>query len=174
VGVGLGHRGDEFALAVEHSDRTVESEMDLDHLAGIGEPSRCRRQLDRLTSQPDRVVLGDLESVLESEDAIGVEPLWPRAPGRNRVGSGNAEAAVEIGQINENLATPWNLNKLSGFYQFEIKPALNKEFTIRLNYSEPAVNKEFKQIFYWDKNFEKYPILFKNVVVLKDDEVFLI
>jgi len=67
-----------------------------------------------------------------------------------------ADAAVEAGRINEDLATPWNLNKLSGFYQFEIKPALDKEFTIRLNYSEPAANKEFKQIFYWDKNFQTW------------------
>ncbi len=67
--------------------------MDFDHLAGVGEPSRSRGRLDRLAPQADGV-----ESVLQSKDAIRVQPDRPCTPGRDRVGGGPAEAAVELRQ----------------------------------------------------------------------------
>jgi len=42
-GVRRGLGCDEFSLAIKDGDRTVEPEMDFDHLAGICEPSRRSR-----------------------------------------------------------------------------------------------------------------------------------
>jgi len=74
-----------------------------------------------------------------------------------------SDVSVELGQLNENLDYPWNLNKLSQVYQFDFKPGTKKEFTLRLNYQEEAKLQEYKQIFFYDKNSATWkPLISKD------------
>lgn len=60
---------------------------------------------------------------------------------------------VEIIQLNENLPEPWNLDRVSNFYQFEFKNKAayddHKPFYIQFHYTKQTNN--YKQVFFYDK-----------------------
>ena len=65
----------------------------------------------------------------------------------------SAETNVEIIQLNEDLPEPWNLNRVSNFYQFEFKnkAAYNdhEPFYIQFHYTTQTNN--HKQVFFYDR-----------------------
>ncbi|MDD5032288.1 MAG: RlpA-like double-psi beta-barrel domain-containing protein [Patescibacteria group bacterium] len=65
---------------------------------------------------------------------------------------------VEIAQINENMPTPWQLDRISNVYQFEFKNKAayddNKPFYIQFAYSEEGEG--YKQVFFYDRNFNSW------------------
>ncbi len=62
---------------------------------------------------------------------------------------------VEIIKLNEEIEMPWQLDRISGIYQFEFsnKSAYdnNKPFYIQFGYDEGTNN--YKQVFFYDKNY---------------------
>lgn len=65
---------------------------------------------------------------------------------------------VEILEISEPIDTPWQLDKISKIYQFEFKNKLAydnaKPFYIQFSYDKSANN--FKQVFFYDKNYNSW------------------
>lgn len=65
---------------------------------------------------------------------------------------------VEIVQLNEELETPWRLEKISDFYQFEFKNKIaydnHKPFYIQFSYLEE--DNSYKQVFFYDNNYKSW------------------
>lgn len=71
---------------------------------------------------------------------------------------------VEIVQINEDMPTPWQLERLSDIYQFEFKNKTaydqTKAFYIDIKFN---INSNYyKQIYYYDKNYASWKPLFSK------------
>jgi len=58
---------------------------------------------------------------------------------------------VSLQKINEEWPTPWNLIKLSDFYQFEIFSNLNKDVEVQIAYDSSLAANKYKQVFYYDR-----------------------
>ncbi|MDD5294856.1 MAG: serine hydrolase [Patescibacteria group bacterium] len=65
---------------------------------------------------------------------------------------------VDVAQINENMPTPWQLDRISNIYQFEFRNKAaydnNKPFYIQFSYSQDSGG--YKQVFFYDKNFNSW------------------
>lgn len=65
---------------------------------------------------------------------------------------------VEVVKMGEPIDTPWQLDKISEIYQFEFKNKLAydnaKPFYIQLSYDKSTNN--FKQVFFYDKNYNSW------------------
>src|SRR3989339_439780 len=65
---------------------------------------------------------------------------------------------VELIKLDESLPMPWQLDRLSPVYQFEFKNKAaydnHKPFYIQLSYGEK--NDDYKQVFFYDKNFSAW------------------
>lgn len=53
-------------------------------------------------------------------------------------------------QINEQWPTPWNLVKISNFYQFEISSQPLNDIEVHISYDKTLAGNKYKQIFYYD------------------------
>ncbi|MCK5061868.1 serine hydrolase [Candidatus Parcubacteria bacterium] len=66
--------------------------------------------------------------------------------------------AVEIIQLNEDLPEPWNLDRVSNFYQFEFKNKAayddHKPFYIQFHYSDQT--NDHKQVFFYDQTVKAW------------------
>jgi D-alanyl-D-alanine endopeptidase (penicillin-binding protein 7) len=80
-------------------------------------------------------------------DAIDTEILIPNIP---------KDIEVDMRRMNEDWAIPWNLTKISHFYQFELSDKLPQQFEIQISYAENKKLGEYKQVFYYDKNSETW------------------
>lgn len=62
---------------------------------------------------------------------------------------------VEVTELNEPMAQPWQLEKISGIYQFEFKNKAayddHKPFYIQFSYDTPS--DYYKQVYFYDKNY---------------------
>lgn len=66
-------------------------------------------------------------------------------------------AEIKFVQLNEEIATPWNLNKISHVYQFDFaSQTLPKTFNIEIGYQEKQTIHEYKQVFFYDKNNDSW------------------
>jgi len=64
---------------------------------------------------------------------------------------------IELAQLNEDIPTPWNLNKVSHIYQFDFgAQALPKTFQIEISYQEKQALHEYKQVFFYDRNNDSW------------------
>jgi len=67
-------------------------------------------------------------------------------------------SGVEITELNEPIDLPWQLEKLSQVYQFEIKNKSaydgRQPFKLQLSYPQPS--NYYKQIYYFDKNYSAW------------------
>ncbi|MEI7620651.1 MAG: RlpA-like double-psi beta-barrel domain-containing protein [Candidatus Falkowbacteria bacterium] len=64
---------------------------------------------------------------------------------------------IKFTQLNEEIGTPWNLNKLSHVYQFDFgSQVLPKTFNIEVGYQEKQTIHEYKQVFFYDKNNDSW------------------
>jgi D-alanyl-D-alanine endopeptidase (penicillin-binding protein 7) len=65
---------------------------------------------------------------------------------------------VETVKINEEMEMPWRVDKISGIYQFEFKNKTaydsKKPFYIQLSYEK--ITNNYKQVFFYDKNFNSW------------------
>jgi len=70
----------------------------------------------------------------------------------------SSSTGVSIIQINEEMDSPWNLERVSKIYQFEFlnKGAYDshKPFYIQFSYGESDTN--YKQVYFYDKNFSAW------------------
>jgi D-alanyl-D-alanine endopeptidase (penicillin-binding protein 7) len=67
------------------------------------------------------------------------------------------QSEIEMAQLNEDIATPWNLNKISHVYQFDFgTQVLPKTFNIEIGYQEKQALHEYKQVFFYDKNKDSW------------------
>ena len=70
----------------------------------------------------------------------------------------NESTGVEVVELNEKLDMPWQLGKLSKVYQFEFKNKAayddHKPFYIQFSYATSS--DYYKQVFYFDKNFNSW------------------
>jgi serine-type D-Ala-D-Ala endopeptidase (penicillin-binding protein 7) len=66
----------------------------------------------------------------------------------------SSSSEVELIKFNENLPLPWELDKVSDIYQFDIKnkDVFNKKKALEIQIAYDKQNKDFKQIFYFDNN----------------------
>ncbi len=65
---------------------------------------------------------------------------------------------VEITEINEVIETPWQLDKLSRVYQYEIrnKAAYDGKKPIQVEIKYDTTSNYFKQIYFYDKNYNSW------------------
>lgn len=70
----------------------------------------------------------------------------------------SSSTRVDIVQLNEDLETPWQLKKISNFYQFEFRNKQaydnHKPFYIQFSYSKE--DNSYKQVFFYDKNYKSW------------------
>lgn len=66
--------------------------------------------------------------------------------------------AVEVAQLNEAIDLPWQLNKLSGVYQFEFlnKQAYDNHHPFYIQFAYDSASDNYKQVFFYDKNFKSW------------------
>jgi len=66
-------------------------------------------------------------------------------------------AEIKLTQLNEELATPWNLNKVSEVYQFDFGgQKFPSTFNLEIAYQEKQAIHEYKQVFFYDKNNDSW------------------
>jgi D-alanyl-D-alanine endopeptidase (penicillin-binding protein 7) len=65
---------------------------------------------------------------------------------------------VEMVELNEEMETPWQLDRISKIYQFEFRNSLaydnHKPFYIQFSYDKETNN--YKQVFFYDKNYNSW------------------
>ncbi|MDD5072031.1 MAG: RlpA-like double-psi beta-barrel domain-containing protein [Patescibacteria group bacterium] len=65
---------------------------------------------------------------------------------------------VDVVQINEDMPSPWQLDRISNTYQFEFRNKAaydnHKPFYIQFSYQEDS--DDYKQVFFYDKNFSSW------------------
>lgn len=67
------------------------------------------------------------------------------------------KAEIKMVQLNEEIATPWKLTKVSQIYQFDFgSQILPKTFNIEIGYQEKQALREYKQVFFYDKNNDSW------------------
>ncbi len=73
-------------------------------------------------------------------------------------------AEIKFTQLNEEVPTPWNLNKISHVYQFDFgAQVLPPTFNLEIGYQEKQALHEYKQIFFYDKNADTWkPLVTKD------------
>lgn len=66
-------------------------------------------------------------------------------------------AEIKLTQLNEDVATPWNLNKISQVYQFDFgAQKLPRTFNLEIGYQEKQAIHEYKQVFFYDRNSDSW------------------
>ena len=65
---------------------------------------------------------------------------------------------VEVIQINENMPAPWQLDRISKIYQFEFrnKAAYDSQKPFYIQFAYEEVTAGYKQVFFYDKNFNSW------------------
>lgn len=81
----------------------------------------------------------------------GIKFSFPKATSTPELG-----LDVNFKKINEEMSLPWNLTKLSQVYEFDIKGGDVKEKEIAVSYEENKKYREYKQIFFFDRNSQTW------------------
>lgn len=68
------------------------------------------------------------------------------------------DTGVDVAQINEPMASPWNLDMVSRIYQFEFrnKAAYDNHKPYYIQFSYSGDDKGLKQVYFYDKNFSAW------------------
>ena len=88
----------ELACAIEHYDRAVEPEMDLNRPTDVAGATDLGQGQDPPTER-DRVIMGNLAPVLEHEHPLETDIGRQRSPGRHGVGGRDREPGVMASQV---------------------------------------------------------------------------
>jgi len=74
---------------------------------------------------------------------------------------------VRLNEVSEVMALPWQLNKLSGIFQYELmnKPAYNASTTLSVEIKYNVASDFYKQIYFYDKNYSAWrPLPCREIV----------
>lgn len=63
---------------------------------------------------------------------------------------------VEVIKLAEKMPDPWQLDRLSAVYQIEFSPKLSVPAKVFVNYDPDRDSNDFKQIMFYDKNFNSW------------------
>lgn len=68
------------------------------------------------------------------------------------------DTGVDVMELNEEMPTPWNLEKISDIYQFEFrnKAAYDDANPFYIQFSYNELNSHSKQVYFYDKNYEAW------------------